>query len=322
MKKTALIIIGLLLAINAFSNKKRVVVAQDGSGDYKTVQAAFDAVPLNNKSAIEIYIKKGVYKECLTLEKSKSHVIMMGEDKNNTILTYNNHKGIVTARGDTINTYTSASFFIYADDFKANNLTFQNDAGFTAGQAVAVYAYGDKLIFDNCSFNGFQDVLFCSGPGSRQFYRNCNITGTTDFIFGPATAVFEKCYIHSKKNSHVTAASTSKDEPFGFVFFDCTLTADTNLHNVSLGRPWQPYASVVYIRCNIGPHIIAGGWNNWKNQANEQTARYAEYKSTGPGANPDARVKWSRQLTDDEVKVYTLKNILGGKDNWDPLKEL
>jgi pectinesterase len=162
---------------------------------------------------------------------------------------------------------------------------------------------------------GFQDVLFCSAPASRQYYRDCYIEGTTDFIFGPATAVFKNCHIHSKKNSHVTAASTPRELPYGFVFIDCSLTADTGLNKVSLGRPWQPYASVTYIHCNIGNHIIPEGWNNWKNPANEKTARYAEYNNYGPGANTSLRLPWIKQLTEQESKEFKLKNILG---DWKP----
>jgi pectinesterase len=320
-KKKLLLLICITLSFRAFS-AGRIVVAQDGSGNYTTVQAAFNAIPTNNKKPVEIFIKKGTYKELLTLEKGKNFVTLTGEDRTQTILTYDNHKGVLTSKGDTINTYTSASFFIYADDFKASNITFQNNAGFTAGQAVAVFAFGDKLVFDKCNFTGFQDVLFLSGEGSRQYYKDCYIEGTTDFIFGPATAVFQSCHIHSKKNSHVTAASTPKEVPYGFVFFDCNLTADKEINKVSLGRPWRPDASVTYIRCAIGEHIIPGGWDNWKNPENEKTARYAEYQCTGPGANTQARVKWAKQLTDAEAKKYTLKNILGSKDNWDPLKEL
>ena len=312
----------MVLSTHGFAYAKRVVVAQDGSGNYKTVQAAFDAVQAGNKQPVEIFIKKGVYHEALNLAKGKDFVTLVGEDRAQTILTYNNHTGIITPKGDTINTYTSASFFIYADNFKAVNISFRNDAGFTAGQAVAVFAYGDKLVFDRCNFTGFQDVLFCSRAGSRQYYRDCYIEGTTDFIFGPATAVFQSCHIHSKKNSHVTAASTPQNVAYGFVFFDCTLTADAGINKVSLGRPWKPYASVTYIRCNIGAHIIPEGWNNWKNPANETTARYAEYQCTGPGAKTAGRVKWARQLTDAEAKNYTIKNILGGKDHWNPLKNL
>jgi pectinesterase len=165
---------------------------------------------------------------------------------------------------------------------------------------------------------GNQDVLFLSGSGVKQYFRDCYIEGTTDFIFGAATAVFKNCHIHSKKNSHVTAASTNSIIPYGFVFFNCKLTADSNINKVSLGRPWSPTASVTYINCWLGKHIIPEGWNNWRNPANEATARYAEYNSSGPGANPSARVKWSKQLTDEEAKKYTIENILG---NWDPEKK-
>ncbi|NJM24641.1 MAG: pectin esterase, partial [Bacteroidia bacterium] len=225
------------------------------------------------------------------------------------------HAGLRLPNGDTINTWTSASFFLYASDFSAENITFQNDAGFTAGQAVAIFANGDRLKFTNCRFIGFQDVLFASGPSSRQYYKNCYIEGTTDFIFGPATAVFQSCHIHGKKKSHVTAASTPREVKYGFVFFDCKLTGDEGLKGVSLGRPWTPYASVTYIRCSLGDHIADTGWNNWRNPANESTARYAEYGSTGPGANDAARFRWIHILTDEEARKYTLKSIFL---DWNP----
>jgi pectinesterase len=296
----------------------RIVVAQDGSGAYKTVQEAFDHVPAHNTKPIEIFLKNGVYQERVVLDSTKNFVRLIGEDSNKTIITFNNHAGMTSPTGKRIGTPESASFFIYAHDFTARNITFQNDAGFTAGQAVAVLAHGDRLIFDNCRFIGFQDVLYAEGERSRQYYHHCYIEGTTDFIFGPSTAVFDRCHIHSKKNSHVTAASTSESKKYGFVFLECKLTADTALHSVSLGRPWKPYASVAYIRCNIGPHVIPGGWNNWSNPANETTVRFAEYKSNGPSANPYARVQWSRQLTKNEADQYTVKNILAGSDNWVP----
>ncbi|NOT73686.1 MAG: pectin esterase [Cyclobacteriaceae bacterium] len=297
--------------------EKRITVDQSGKGDYKTVQQAFDAVPSGNKNPIIIFVKKGIYKERLTLDTRKDFVTLVGEDKNATILTYNNHTGTILPNGDTVNTWTSASFFIYANDFKAENITFENNAGFTAGQAVAVFAHGDRLAFTNCRFVGFQDVLFCSGPGVKQFYKDCYIEGTTDFIFGPSTAVFQNCHIHSKKKSHVTAASTPREIKFGFVFLDCKLTGDSTLQGVSLGRPWTPYASVAYLRCDIGSHIGPEGWNNWRNPANEQTARYSEYKCTGEGAKKEGRVKWVKELTDEESSKYTLKNIFG---EWNPLK--
>lgn len=322
---TKAVIIFLFVALGcipASAQKQKWTVAQDGSGNYTSVQAAFNAVPLNNTTPVKIYIKKGIYKEKLTLDSTKNLVTLVGEDAKNTILTYNDHTGLIAPDGSVINTYTSPSFFIKANNFTAHNITFQNDAGFSAGQAVAVFAYGDELVFDHCRFLGFQDVLFCSGPNSRQYYSNCYIEGTTDFIFGPATVVFQKCHIHSKKNSHVTAASTPAGHPFGFVFMQCRLTADSSLHMVSLGRPWRPYASVTYIKCRLGNHIIPEGWNNWKNAVNENTARFAEYKSTGPGANVIQRAKWARQLSAAEVKKYTVQNILSGADHWNPVQQL
>ena len=163
---------------------------------------------------------------------------------------------------------------------------------------------------------GNQDVLFLSSAGTRQYFKDCYIEGTTDFIFGAATAVFQDCHIHSKKNSHVTAASTPATVPFGFVFFNCRLTAsDSTVNKVSLGRPWRPAASVTYLNCRMDSHIIPGGWNNWNKPANEATARFAEYKSTGPGSNPSSRYKWTRQLTDEEACQITPEKILG---DWKP----
>ena len=314
--KTLLItVFAFLSCITTFSQSKRIVVAKDGSGNYTTVQSAFNSIPTDNKTWITVFVKKGIYKEKLILDTRKNFVHLVGEDKENTILTYDDHAGIKLPNGDTINTWSSASFFIYANDFFAENISIENNAGFKAGQAVALFVQGDRAKFINSKMTGFQDVLFCSGPGSKQYYRDCYIEGTTDFIFGPSTAVFKNCHIHSKKNSHVTAASTPRELPYGFVFFDCNLTADTGLNKVSLGRPWQPNASVTYIHCNIGNHIVPEGWNNWKNPANEKTARFSEYNNYGPGANTANRFPWVKQLTEEEAKQFTLKNIFG---DWKP----
>src|SRR6185503_10738962 len=246
MKKVFTLLFSLL-KLCAISQRADIVVAQGGSGKYKTVQAAFNAIPLNNKKPVTIYVKNGIYKEKLLLDSSKNFVTIIGEDKFNTILTFDDHTGKRSPKGDTINTRTSWSCKILAGNFTALNIAFQNDAGFTAGQAVAMESDGDKAVFKNCRFVGNQDVLFTNNEKSRQYYENCYIEGTTDFIFGSSTAWFERCHIHSKKNSHVTAASTPKEKEFGYIFNDCVLTGDTSLHNVSLGRPWRPFANVVYI---------------------------------------------------------------------------
>lgn len=296
-------------------SQKRIIVAQDGSGNYKTVQEAFNAVPLNNKKPVLIFIKKGIYKEKLLLDSTKEFVTIAGEDKFRTILSYDDHTGKISPAGDTISTRTSWSFKIKADNFKAENICFQNTAGPTAGQAVAVESDGDKAIFSNCRFIGDQDVLFTNSTKSRQYYEYCYIEGTTDFIFGAATAWFQQCHIHTKKNSHVTAASTPQDHEFGYVFNECVLTGDTSIHTASLGRPWRPYAAVIFMHSFIGGHIRSEGWSTWNNNDNHKTSRYAEYENYGPSADPSKRVPWSRQLTAEQAAAITIKNVLGG---WDP----
>lgn len=303
----------LISVILSSCHSGKMIVSKD-SGKYRTIQSALDAVKPNSKP-VTIFIKKGIYKEVVTVDATKKFITLKGEGSNNTIITYNNHAGTRLPNGDTLNTWTCATAFVYGDDFQAEDITFQNDAGFTAGQAVALRVEGNRASFKNCRMIGFQDVLFLSGSGVKQFFKDCYIEGTTDFIFGAATAVFQNCHIHSKKNSHVTAASTNSIIPYGFVFFDSRLTADSNINKVSLGRPWSPTASVTYINCWLGKHIIPAGWDNWKNSANEVTARYAEYKSSGPGAMLEARVKWAKQLTEEEVKKYSVEKILG---DWKP----
>jgi len=318
---TGFVSVSLLILIWGFAPtahaQKRITVAHDGSGNYTTVQQALNSVPLNNSARLVIYIKKGIYKEKLHLDSGNNKVELVGESKFNTILTYSDHPGMVSAGGDSINTRSSYSFQIKGDDFIASNITFRNDAGFTAGQAVAVESDGDRAVFINCRFIGNQDILFLNSEKSRQYYKDCYIEGTTDFIFGAATAWFENCHIHSKKNSHVTAASTPQTHPFGFVFNDCVLTGDSTLHNVSLGRPWRPYANVIYMHTYIGQQIKKEGWSNWNNTESYKTARYAEYQNYGPGASVQSRVTWAKQLTDNEAAVITLKNVFPG---WDPTK--
>jgi pectinesterase len=293
------------------------VVSKDPTAKFHSIQEVLNVIPSGNTKPTTIFIKKGVYEEVVIIDASKSHITLVGEGVDNTIINYNNHAGVKTAEGDTLNTWTCASVFVYGNDFQAQHITFSNQAGFNAGQAVALRVEGNRASFYDCKMVGFQDVLFLSGNGVKQYFNHCYIEGTTDFIFGAATALFEDCYIHSKKNSHVTAASTNSIIPFGFVFKRCTLTGDSTLNKVSLGRPWSATASVTYIDCWLGKHIIEEGWNNWKNPANELTARYSEFNSTGPGANPSKRVTWSKQLTKEQADLITTEKIFGA---WLPQK--
>ncbi|HEX5554956.1 MAG TPA: pectinesterase family protein [Chitinophagaceae bacterium] len=313
MKKICLLSI-LLMGVLTVSAQQRnyIVVAKDGSGNYRTVQQAFDAIPQGNSIPVTVFVTSGVYKEKLHLDSSKRFVTLIGEDRFGTLLTFDDHTGKITPGGDTIHTGNSFSFLEAADHFTARNITFSNTTGPGAGQAVAVDVTGDQVAFIGCRFIGDQDVLLTNSKNSREYYKNCYIEGTTDFIFGAATAFFEGCHIHSKKNSHVTAASTPEYHPYGYVFYDCQLTADTGVTKADLGRPWRPYASVTFIHCYLGPHIKPQGWSNWHETDRYKTARYAEYESYGPGADPAARVSWSHQLTARQAAGYPIEKVLRG----------
>jgi len=295
------------------------VVGKDSKSKYHSIQEILNLIPSGNTKPVNIYVKNGIYKEVITVDASKSNILLVGESEDNTIIQFDNHAGVKMPNGDTLNTWTCATAFIYGNDFQAQHISFSNQAGFNAGQAVALRVEGNRASFYNCKILGFQDVLFLSGNGVKHYFENCYIEGTTDFIFGAATALFQNCNIHSKKNSHVTAASTNSIIPIGFVFKNCKLTGDSVLNKVSLGRPWSPTASVTYIDCWLGKHIIEEGWNNWKNPANEATARYSEYKSVGPGANPSKRAAWSKQLSDEQANSFTIKKIFG---TWVPSKRV
>jgi pectinesterase len=286
-------------------------VAADGSGDYLTVQAALDAIPLNNKKPVTILVRRGVYREKLHLDSTKNFVTLVGDDEQNTILTYDDHPGMRSSKGDSVNTRNSHSFLVMADDLSMRHLTIRNDAGFSAGQAVALEIQGDRVSLEECRIVGNQDVLFLNSARSRVCLRYCDIEGTTDFIFGDATAWFEHCHIHSKKDSHVTAASTPAEHAFGFVFNKCILTGDTGIRHASLGRPWRAHAAVSYIRCYIGAHIRPEGWSDWNNNGNYKTARYNEYLDYGPSSDTTARAPWAHQLTDEDARRITLQAVLG-----------
>lgn len=312
MKRLALLFMYLLfVCVPGYARSHYYIVSKDGTGNFKSVQQALNAIPENNQTPDTVFIKNGIYREKLHLDHSKDFVTLMGENRFKTILTFDDHSGKVSPSGDTIRTKTSYSFLIEANNFTAKNLTFRNDAGINAGQAVAVDVNGDKAAFINCRFIGNQDVLLTDSRSSREYYKDCYIEGTTDFIFGFATAWFEHCHIQSKKNSHVTAAATPQDHPFGYVFYDCVLTGTPDVTAADLGRPWRPYANVAFIHCYLGQDIKPEGWSNWHHTNSYETARYAEYENYGPGADTSARVSWSHQLTDDEVRKYTIENVLG-----------
>jgi PelA/Pel-15E family pectate lyase len=282
---------------NGRASAKEIVVAADGSGDFRTVQQAVDHVPDNNSQRIVIHIKAGVYREQIRVSSGKRYVTFRGDDPRKTILTYR-----ISAL-EAGNTRLAFSTFVNADEFRAENITFENSFG-TGSQAVALFVDADRAEFRNCRFLGWQDTLFVNG--GRQLFKDCYIEGHVDFIFGSAAAVFENCTIHSKGAGYVTAQyRTSDRENTGFVFLRCRLTGENTGNGVYLGRPWRPYARVVFIDCWLGAHIKPEGWDNWRDPAREKTAWFAEYKSNGPGANPAARVAWSKQLNAADAATFS-----------------
>ena len=273
------------------------MVAADGSGDFKTVQEAVDHVPENNNQRVVIQIRPGVYQEQIRVSDGKRYLTFRGDDAARTVLTFR-----ISAQ-QAGNTRLAFSTYVNADDFRAENLTFENSFG-TGSQAVALFVDGSRAVFQNCRFLGWQDTLFVNG--AQHFFKDCYIEGHVDFIFGTASAVFESCTIHSKGKGYVTAHyRTSDKQNTGFVFHHCRLTGENTGGGVYLGRPWRPYGRVVFLDCWLDSHIVPEGWDNWRDPAREKTAWFAEYNSRGPGANPTARVKWSRQLTATEAKQFS-----------------
>ena len=287
-------------------------VAKDGSGDYKYIQDAIDAMRVYPLATITLYIKNGVYNEKIALPSDNTDVTFIGESVEKTIINFNDYSG----RGK-LNTFTSYTAKISGNRFRAENITFQNSAG-TVGQALALYVDADKAVFKNCRFLGNQDTIFASGENARQLFTGCYIEGTTDFIFGPSTAVFQNCTIRAKSNSFITATNTTAGKKFGFVFLDCKIIADSAVNKLFLGRPWRAWSKTVFIRCELPKVIAPEGWNNWGNPENEKTAYYAEYKNAGEGADFTRRVSWAKLLTDKEAKEYTLENIFSGLDSGVP----
>lgn len=293
-----------------------LVVAKDGSGDFFTVQEAINAVPDYRKNArTTILIKEGSYKEKVIIPASKNAVSLIGQGE--VKITYDDYASKPNIFGENKGTSGSSSCYIYAPDFYAENITFENTSG-PVGQAVACFVSADRAYFKKCRFLGFQDTLYTYGKGCRQYYDECYIEGTVDFIFGWSTAVFNRCHIHSIGNGYITAPSTDKGQKYGYVFYNCEITANSDVDKVYLSRPWRPYAQAVFIQCNMGKHILPEGWDNWRNKNNEKTVFYAEYKSKGEGANPGKRVAYSKQLKNTEG--YSIEKVLSGNDGWNPSK--
>lgn len=293
-----------------FAEPRELVVAQDGTGDYTTIAEALEAVRAFMDFDVKIYIKKGIYKEKLVVPSWVQHIELIGEDVQNTIITHADH-----ANMNHMGTFRTYTVKVEGNYITFRNITIENNAP-RLGQAVALHTEGDCLRFINCRFLGNQDTVYTGVEGTRLYFENCYIEGTTDFIFGPSTTWFEGCTIHSKANSYITAASTPKDIEYGYIFNKCRLTAAEGVDKVYLGRPWRPYACTIFMNCELGKHIVGAGWDNWRNAENEKTARYAEYKNSGEGATRNARVKWAKQLSDKEAEKITISDCYNMSKAW------
>lgn len=293
-----------------FAEPRELVVAQDGTGDYTTIAEALEAVRAFMDFDVKIYIKKGIYKEKLVVPSWMQHIELIGEDVQNTIITHADH-----ANMNHMGTFRTYTVKVEGNYITFRNITIENNAP-RLGQAVALHTEGDCLRFINCRFLGNQDTVYTGVEGTRLYFENCYIEGTTDFIFGPSTAWFEGCTIHSKANSYITAASTPKDIEYGYIFNKCKLTATAGVDKVYLGRPWRPYAYTIFMNCELGKHIVGAGWDNWRDAKNEKTARYAEYHNSGEGAKADNRVKWAKQLSDKEAEKITTVNCYNLSKGW------
>lgn len=294
----------------------KLVVAADGSGDFVRIQDAVNATRDLGYARVTIYIRKGVYAEKLVIPAWKTNLTLMGESADSTIITGDDYSG-----KNGINTFTSYTLLVAGNDTHLINLTIRNTAG-AVGQAVALHLAADRVIVSGCAIRGYQDTCYAAGERNRQYVVDCFIEGTTDFIFGEAQTVFDRCHIRSLSNSYITAAATRPGQAFGFVLMNCALDARDGVDRVYLGRPWRPYARTVILTSQLGAHIVPAGWDAWSGDVmfpdKERTAYMAEYRNTGPGASTTARVRWSHQLTQAEARTYTVSNILKGEDGWNP----
>ncbi len=298
-----------------------VVVAQDGSGDYFTLQEAVLALPDFARDTTHLLLRSGTYYEKVSIPASKRFVRLEGEGAATTTVTFDAYARELDAYGRERGTSGSSTIYFGGDHWSVEGITFANTAG-QVGQAVAVQCLGDQISFLNCHFLGWQDTLYLYGLGncdgeqvtnnSSYHFERCYIEGSTDFIFGSAAARFYDCEIHSKTNSYITAASTCQGQKEGFLFWACKLTAAEGVTSCYLGRPWRNYAQTTFVDCWLGEHIRKEGWHNWSKPEAEKTTRYREIGSRGPGAEKMQRVPWAETLHGKAYEKWVAK---GGKSS-------
>mgnify|MGYP002623395526 FL=1 len=304
-------------AANQYDNPDTLVVARDGTGQFRNIADAIEVCRAFMEYHKVIFVKRGTYKEKLVIPQWLTHIEICGEDRDNTVITWDDHANILyPPTGKAMGTFRTYTLKIDGSYITLKNITVENNAA-RLGQAVALFTTGDKLTFLNCRFLGHQDTIYTGNARSRQYFKDCYIEGTTDFIFGPATAWFENCDIFCKADSYITAASTPEDVAFGYVFNNCRITADQQVSKVYLGRPWRDYGYTLFMNCELPRQIRPEGWHHWQKER-EKTARYMEYNNRGEGAATSQRVSWSRQLTKKEAQQITLEKVFSLNDTWTP----
>lgn len=310
------------LAKDNYDNPDTLVVSRDGTGQFRNISDAIEVCRAFMDYHKVIFIKKGTYKEKLIIPQWLTNIELCGEDRDQTIITWDDHANIkadispltASQSPQKIGTFRTFTLKIQGSRITLKNLTVENNSA-RLGQAVALHTEGDRLTFVNCRFLGHQDTIYTGNAKTRLYFKNCYIEGTTDFIFGPSTAWFEHCDIYCKADSYITAASTPQDVDFGYIFNDCCITAAPNVNKVYLGRPWRDYGYTLFMNCELPRQIRPEGWHHWREEA-KQTARYLEYNNRGEGAATTGRASWSRVLTKKEAKQVTLDAVFAINDTW------
>lgn len=305
-------------AANKYDNPDTLFVARDGTAEFRNIYDAIEVCRAFMEYHKVIFVKKGTYKEKLIVPSWLTNIEICGEDRDNTIITYDDHANVFIPGTDRkMGTFRTYTVRVDGNDITFRNITIENNAA-RLGQAVALHTQGDRLTFVNCRILGNQDTVYTGGINTRLYFKDCHIEGTTDFIFGPSTAWFENCTILSRTDSYITAASTPQNVEYGYVFNRCKIVAAEGVSKVYLGRPWRPYAHTLFMNCQLGKHILPVGWHNWSNTQNETTARYCEYDNHGEGAATKERAAWTRQLTRKEAAKVTLENVFRQNGGWIP----
>lgn len=301
-------------------------VAIDGSGDYTSVQEAIGKAPMRTGAADPrwvIRVKPGTYRERIYVQRERGNITVVGDEAATTVITFDMHANMPGPDGLPIGTFRTPTVQIDGDGFEMENLTIANSAGRPGprpggpdvAQALALRVDGDRVAFRNCRFLGWQDTILVNR--GRHYFAGCYIEGHVDFIFGGATALFERCHIHCLRDGYITAASTPEGQANGLVFADCKITGVEGARTY-LGRPWREFAKTVFIRTEMSDVVRPEGWHNWNKPGAEKTAFYREFGNTGAGSALADRAKWADRPGTGEVARYTPAIVLAGEDGWNP----